>query len=126
MNAALLLALALVNHALTPGAVRPLTLATICTTKWGLDARHVDDALRARVFDAYGIPAAARRGYVIDHLVPRELGGADVFGNLWPELEAPSHRKDGRERALHNAVCATNPTITLEAAQNIMRAWSGP
>ncbi len=120
----LVLVLALVNPALTPGAVRPLTLTTICTTKWGTDARHVDKALRARVFAAYGIPVADRHLYVVDHLIPRELGGADVEGNLWAELERPSHVKDQQENALHRAVCAPVPILTLEAAQDQMRQWS--
>jgi len=123
MSITLVLALALVNPALTPGAVRPLSTAQVCAITWGKDVRHVSVALRTRVFVAYGIPVADRAGMIIDHLVPRELAGADAFANLWPEQEAASHVKDRTENALHRAVCAATPTITLAAAQAQMRAW---
>ncbi len=109
--------------ALTPGAVRPLTTAQVCATRWGLDVRHVDDDTRAKVFAAYKVPLAARAGYVIDHLIPRELAGADDVANLWPQTIVAAHVKDRTENALHRAVCAPSPTITLRAAQQQMRAW---
>jgi hypothetical protein len=124
VGATFLAALALVNPHLTPGAVRPLSVATICATRWGLDVRHVDASLRARVFAAYGIPANDRGLYVIDHLIPRELAGADVFANLWPERKEASRIKDRQENALHVALCAPAPLITLETAQERMRHWS--
>ncbi len=115
----------LVIAALTPGAVRPLSLATVCATKWGLDVRHVSKAKKARVFTAYGIPVADRHLYVIDHLIPRELAGSDLESNLWPEVITPSYAKDHVEGALHRAICKPVPTITLHEAQEQMRRWSG-
>src|SRR5437879_45129 len=70
---------------LTPGAVRPLSKATICKIKWGKDARHVTDTMKKQVFAAYGIPWAQHTMYEVDHLIARELGGADDTKNLWPE-----------------------------------------
>lgn len=123
--AILAVVLALVNPLKTPGAVRPLTVVEICGTRWGTDARHVRKSLRSRVYAAYGIPAARRSEYVVDHLIPRELGGADVFANLWPERKAAAKLKDRQENALHRAVCASpDPLITLEAARQIMSSWS--
>lgn len=79
------------NHQLTPGVARAdLTLRKICT-KWGKDARHVSKAMKQQVFAAYGLtgnndPACIRdasgRRCEIDHLVSRELGGADNVRNL--------------------------------------------
>lgn len=120
-----LLLLMFVNPVLTPGAVRPLTLATICATKWGTDSRHVSASLKARVFVEYGIPLADRHLYVVDHKIPREIAGSDSILNLWPELIGPAHAKDKIENELHRAICAPNPTITLDAAQQRMRAWAG-
>lgn len=120
----LFLMLLLVNHTLTPGAVRPLSLQVVCTTKWGIDTRNVDKKKKAGVFAAYGIPVSERHLYVIDHLIPRELAGADEPANLWPQLVKPSYAKNIQEGALHRAVCASNPTITLEAAQQQMRMWN--
>src|SRR5689334_6829319 len=73
------------NKTLTPGVVRPLSLKAVCATKWGLDRRHVTEAMRHQVFEAYGIPYSQHTRYELDHLIPRELGGADDVSNLWPQ-----------------------------------------
>lgn len=111
------------NPAVTPGAVRPLTRSEVCAIHWGTDVRHVTPAMKRAVFAAYGIPLADRRRYVIDHLIPRELAGADEIANLWPQLLADSYVKDVSEGALHRAVCAPTPTLTLAEAQDRMRHW---
>jgi hypothetical protein len=127
------------NHMLTPGVARTdLTLKKICTTKWGKDARHVTAAMKQQVFTAYGLtgnkdPACIRdasgRRCEIDHLVSRELGGADDVRNLWPQPYGSQPwnavRKDCVETLLHKLVCAKNPTITLSQAQYGIRTdWT--
>jgi hypothetical protein len=109
------------DPALTPGVVRPLSRAEVCATRWGRDRRHVTPALRRRVFAAYRIPYAKHALYELDHLVPRELGGADDERNLWPEIWSDAHVKDRRENALHGAVCRGE--LTLERAQAEIRRW---
>jgi hypothetical protein len=122
---ALLLALALSvrpHDQLTPGWTRPLTRVQVCTTKWGKDRRHVTVAMRKRVFAAYGIPWSSRHKYELDHLVPRQLGGADVEANLWPqpwEGRWTARMKDRLENALHRRVCSG--TMTLDFAQEAIR-----
>ncbi len=123
--------LALVNHALTPGALRldahgqPWTLTQICATAWSHVPRHDSAALKTRVYAAYGIPPALRHLYVIDHLISLEVGGADgVMTNLWPERRVPSYAKDLVEGQLHRDICAQPPRLTLKAAQQQMRAWA--
>jgi hypothetical protein len=106
---------------LTPGVVRPLTTAQVCSIRWGLDHRHVTAAMRRQVFAAYGVPVAQRATRVVDHLVPRELGGRDDVRNLWPQTRAEAHAKDVEENRLHRAVCAGR--MTLSAAQQRMRNW---
>ena len=49
------------------------------------EMRGVTDAMRDEVFARYRVPADRRGGYVIDHLIPKELGGADAIENLWPQ-----------------------------------------
>ena len=120
----------------TPGTVRPrLTKAKICTIKWGADARHVTAAMKAHVFAAYGftgnsdpkcIPASATRRCEIDHLISRELGGADVEENLWPEPFGTqpwnAARKDRLENRLHKEVCAGH--LSLKHARTmIVQDW---
>ncbi len=109
------------NPALTPGVVRPLSLARICGTKWGHDRRFVTRAMRKQVFAAYGIPWAQHPRYEVDHLEPRSLGGADDVANLWPQRWPEAHAKDREEVRLHRAVCAG--TVPLADAQAQMRAW---
>jgi hypothetical protein len=109
------------NPALTPGIVRPMTRAAVCAVRWGLDRRHVTQAMRRAVFTRYGVPWADRRLYELDHLVPRELAGADDVLNLWPEIWSDAHTKDHEENRLHQAVCAG--TLSLAEAQDRMRRW---
>ena len=122
MVTALLLALAVVrNPTLTPGVVRPLSLAQVCGTRWGHDRRFVTRAMKQHVFAAYGIPWAQHAQYEVDHFEPRSLGGADVVANLWPQPWPEAHEKDRREVQLHRDVCAGR--LSLAAAQAQMRAW---
>jgi hypothetical protein len=127
------------NLMLTPGVVRTdLTLKKICRTNWGRDARHVSKAIKQQVFVAYGLtgngdPACIRdahgRRCEIDHLISRELGGADDVRNLWPQsygsMPWNAVRKDCVETHLHQEVCARHATITLEQAQGDIRSdWT--
>lgn len=117
----LLLLLALPNLHLTPGVARPMTALTVCTTRWGVDRRHVTERMKRQVFAAYGIPLRNRRLYEVDHLIPRELGGADEVANLWPQAWPSARQKDREENRLHRAVCAGE--VSLVAAQQAMKGW---
>ncbi len=116
----MILILALIA-ALTPGVVRPLTQAQICATKWGLDRRHVTEKMRREVLANYGVSWANRGQYELDHLIPRELGGADDVRNLWPERWPDARKKDREENRLHVEVC--KGIIGLRFAQEQMRQW---
>jgi len=125
------------NLHITPGVARhDLTLTKICNTKWGRDARHVTEAMKRQVFAAYGLSGNKDRACVadqhgqrceIDHLISRELGGADDVRNLWPQPYGThpwnAHTKDRIENRLHKEVCAKR--ITLQQAQHaIVRDWT--
>lgn len=105
----------------TPGETRGWTKARICATRWGLDRRHVTTTMRREVFARYGVAWAARGQYEVDHLIPRELGGADVVANLWPERWPDAKVKDQHEHYLHREVCAGR--LALEIAQSAMAHW---
>lgn len=121
--------LILPDPTLTPGVIREdITQENICSIKWGKDARHVTAAMKYEVFVRYGLsgntdPACIRdkhgRRCEIDHLISRELGGADDVDNLWPQPYGGKPwnavRKDRVENRLHKEVCAGN--ITLQDAQ---------
>ena len=123
------------DPSLTPGAVRPLTRAQICTIKWGVDARHVTAAMKRRVFASYGlsgnddaacVPDSHGRRCEIDHLISRELGGDDVVANLWPQAYGThpwnAVRKDRLENRLHKELCAKHLTLG-RARQLISNDW---
>lgn len=123
----LIILVAVANFAITPGALRdpPLSKAQICATAWSRDARHVTKKIKARVALRYGVSLAALKGLVEwDHLIPRELGGADVDKNIWPQPLAEAKKyKDALENHLHRAVC--KGTISLKEAQDAFRVpWT--
>jgi hypothetical protein len=125
-SAVFLLAADLPNPTLTPGAINPaVTAETVRSTKWGKDARHVSTALKKRVCAAYGVPWEEHSKYEIDHLISRELGGADAASNLWPQhWKSPwgAREKDRLENRLHALICAN--AITLAEAQTaIAENW---
>lgn len=120
----------------TPGVSRPgLSEANICTIKWGRDARHVTSAMKTETFQRYGftgnddpkcVQDAHGRRCEVDHLISRELGGADDVDNLWPEPYGTSpwnaSRKDRLENRLHREVCAGR--VSLEQARGmIVHDW---
>lgn len=114
--------LILPNPTLTPGVSTPITQEKLCTTQWGKDARHVTPGMKRAVFKAYGLKGNddPKCPCEIDHLISRELGGADVTKNLWPQPYKQvglwnATTKDRVENRLHQEVCKGN--IPLEQAQ---------
>lgn len=119
------------NLNITPGSSRAgLSKSKICSIKWGRDERHVTVSMKKQVFALYGytgyddprcVPAGKRR-CEIDHLVSRELGGADEIINLWPEAYGTSPwnavLKDKLENRLHKEMCAGR--ITLKKAREML------
>ena len=107
----------------TPGVTVILNTERVCATKWGLDVRHVTEKMKREVYAAYG---AVKRKDVcceVDHLISRELGGADDVKNIWPQPWTQAWIKDRVENWLHRQVCAG--TITLhEAQRGIARDWT--
>ena len=119
------------NLDITPGVVRAgLTKAKICSIKWGKDERHVTQAMKQQVFEFYGYTGnddakcvpAGKRHCEIDHLISRELGGADEINNLWPQAYGTSPwnavLKDTLENRLHKELCAGK--ISLKKARDLL------
>jgi hypothetical protein len=117
------------NPALSPGVARPLTLDEVCNTRWGKDARAVTASMKREVFKRYGLtgnddPYCQPGGCEIDHIISRELAGADDIRNLFPMPYNPAVKwnarvKDRLENVLHKKVCAGE--MTLEEAQTEIR-----
>lgn len=117
---------------LTPGATRGLTQAQICATKWGKDERAVTQVMKMQAYKAYGFsgPRDARCPCEVDHLISRELGGADEQANLWPQpYSGPwnAHMKDRVENKLHVEVCSGRLGLAdaqAQIAEDWTKAWT--
>jgi uncharacterized protein DUF3761 len=110
------------NPSLTPGvasgAVTQQNLATtICVSGFASSVRNVSTVTKHRVYAEYHIAKAEQRRYVIDHLIPLEVGGTNDIANLWPEPKGESKTKDKLEDLLHDDVCRGD--LTLADAQRI-------
>jgi hypothetical protein len=111
---------------LTPGAVLTTDLSMICKPGYTKTVRHTSAELKDEVFIEYGIDPRNGAAYEIDHLIPLELGGADVRNNLWPESMDTkpwnAQVKDRLENYLHAEICAGR--ILIEQAQHeIAEDW---
>jgi len=106
----------------TPGAIRTTDARAICAPTFRTGPyRHTTASTKRRVFAEYGITHHRPGQYEVDHLIPLELGGADVIANLWPEAALPIpgfHQKDKLENYLCREVCAGR--ITLPVAQRCL------
>ena len=111
------------NRASPPGTFDArVTVAEICTLGFARRHRRVPYRLRDAVYDRYGLRRGFRRGYVIDHLIPLELGSRNDLANLWTQPRAQSYRKDRDENRLHDAVCAGSESLA-DARAEIVRIW---
>jgi|HubBroStandDraft_6_1064221.scaffolds.fasta_scaffold01743_16 hypothetical protein len=120
----------------TPGLARAgLSKAKICAIKWGKDERHVTAAMKEQVFSLYGysgyqdkrcVPDANGKTCEVDHLISREVGGADEVSNLWPQAYGSTpwnaHLKDKLENRLHVELCKGNITLQ-EARDSLTNDW---
>lgn len=108
----------------------PLTRDEVCSIPWGHPPapykRHVPDDMKKTVLLAAGLRWEDRAHYEIDHIIPRELGGADVVENLQAQccidkgrISGPAHEKDVSENRLHRLLCAEH--VSLKEAQDIFR-----
>ncbi len=96
-----------------------ITDAQLCTIKWGRDTRHVTVAMKRKA--AQGLPQAQWGRVIFDHVIPRQLGGADRAENLRVQTKAASRRKDVVENRLHREYCAGQ--IDLKAARAALWNW---
>jgi len=90
------------------------------------DRQGVTTAIEQKVFRRYHLPWERRAEFKIDHLIPRELGGADTIDNLWPQkITAKPYGSDRKElltEVLLQKVRAGKMTLT-QAQEEIRRDW---
>ena len=90
------------------------------------DRQGVTVAMEQKVFRRYHLPWERRAEFKIDHLIPRELGGADTINNLWPQkIRAKPYGADRKElltEVLLQKVRAGKMTLA-QAQEEIRRDW---
>ncbi len=111
------------NPTLTPGdVIQNLPLDLLCMEGYTTTVRNVSKTTKKNVFELYNISYPPKENtYVIDHLIPLELGGSNSIKNLWPqsieESSTSAKMKDKLENMLHTKVC--EGSISLYEAQSI-------
>jgi hypothetical protein len=78
----------------------------------------VSNATKHQVYVAYRITDT--HGYIIDHLIPLEIGGSNEIANLWPQPEKEARIKDKLEATLHHLVISHR--IDLAPSFNVLGA----
>lgn len=118
-----IVAVAIPNPNLTPGATILLTQSEVCMEPSAKN-KAVPVALQRRVFDEYGIRSAAPSAYEVDYLITPALGGADDIHNLWPQAYSATvwnaQVKDALEDHLRDLVC--DGQLDLATAQRELAA----
>ena len=82
------------------------------------DKRQMTPAEKSALFDRAGIPKNQRKNYVIDHILPLELGGTDALSNLHVQSKATAKQKHRVERFLVKQVKSGKMSL-LQAQQEI-------
>jgi hypothetical protein len=111
----------------TPGEVRTTDVNEVCHGGSTRQYRHTTSAEKKKDCTMYGLIACPHEGTLeLDHLIPLELGGADVIANLWPQPANPKpgfHEKDVLENYLHDQVCAGKMAL-IDAQAAIRTDWA--
>lgn len=104
------------NPKLTPGKI----------ARNDKDRNGVTEEMERHLFDRYHILWRRRPEFKVDHLIPLELGGADVMDNLWPQsLSARPYsveRKELLTRHLLARIAAGKMTLA-QAQKEISEDW---
>jgi hypothetical protein len=104
------------NPKLTPGKI----------ARTDKDRKGVTEEMERHLFDRYHIPWRRRPEFKVDHLIPIELGGADVMENLWPQsLYARPYSVERKELLTRNLVSrvASGKMSLAQAQKEISEDW---
>lgn len=110
-----------------PGAIATTDTATVCSSGYASSVRPRGEEwhqIKRALYERAGLPRGQRYGYVADHIVPLELGGAPAdLRNLWLQPYSESHAKDRVEDELHILVCDSRMALT-DAQRRIAHDWT--
>ena len=109
------------NPKLTPGAVTTTNANTVCNMNSHAAAPPISAAVQAAVYDAYGLTSPTeQRKYILNLLVPYNLGGASLKANIWPAKVSGTgfYQKIQADHILRQLVCRR--VLTLAQAQHAL------
>ena len=104
------------NPKLTPGKI----------ARKDKDRNGVTGEMERHLFDRYHIPWRRRPEFKVDHLIPVELGGADVMDNLWPQsLYARPYSVERKELLTQHLLAriAAGKITLAQAQKEISQDW---
>jgi hypothetical protein len=113
------------NPELTPGAVTTTDTDDVCGMNPHTITPEISSSMQTAVFTEYGYTtASAQHRYVLDWLVPYNLGGADVAANIWPaSLRGTGfYEKIDTDTILREMVCRRELTL-VQAQQALEQNW---
>jgi hypothetical protein len=104
------------NPKLTPGKI----------ARKDKDRKGITEEMERHVFNRYHIPWRRRPEFKVDHLIPIELGGADVVDNLWPQsLYARPYSVERKELLTQHLLAriAAGKMTLAQAQKEISEDW---
>jgi hypothetical protein len=110
---------------LTPGVVASTDTNELCNMPPHAAAPALSAGLQLQIYDEYGYSSQnAMRKYILDWLVPYNLGGAEVPANIWPAAVTGTgfYEKIDTDVALRQMVCRRELTLT-QAQQALETNW---
>lgn len=113
------------NPKLTPGAVTTTDANGVCNMRPHESVPAISAAIQTAVYTEYGKTSqAAEHKYILDWLVPYNLGGADVKANIWPaDVEGTGfYEKVQTDDILRQMVCRRELTLA-QAQQQLETNW---
>ncbi len=118
-------AIALPRRTLTPGSIRTVQVAELCSNQALDNDPPVSPSLEQAVLEEYGVPASSKKAYALDYLITPALGGVDSIQNLWPQPNSSTWNarvKDQLEDHLHELVCQGKVQL-VTAQSDIASNW---
>lgn len=110
-----------IGQAINPAVTQANIHSTICAPGWSTSVRPDRFAMavaKTKLIKAAGIPATDRGKYVLDHIVPIEVGGSpNDPKNFMLQTVADAKAKDKAENFAHTYVCKKVKPLSLADAQ---------
>jgi hypothetical protein len=108
------------NHAITPGDVVTTDTTAVCAMQVHGVRESIPSSIKAAVYAEYGYADPwGQHKYILNFLVPWDLGGALDEANIWPAAVYGTgfHQKFETDRELRALVCGGE--LSLRQAQDL-------